>query len=165
LLLQVIVSARKPDFFQKSNPLYEVVTEEGLMRPCLKATSGGLYCGGSASMVEKALDFHGDETLYVGDHIYTDVSMSKVHLRWRTALICRELEKEVMALAYGRGHRTKLIELMNQKEVVGDVFNQLRLALQRRTVGRQAQVYKTLNSVSILLLSLYHSCIHCQEQG
>ncbi|CAK9215609.1 unnamed protein product [Sphagnum troendelagicum] len=135
----VIVSARKPDFFQKSNPLYEVVTEEGLMRPCLKATSGGLYCGGSASMVEKALDFHGDETLYVGDHIYTDVSMSKVHLRWRTALICRELEKEVMALAYGRGHRAKLIELMNQKEVVGDVFNQLRLALQRRTVGRQAQ--------------------------
>jgi len=72
---------------------------------------------------------------------------------------------QVMALAYGRGHRTKLIELMNQKEVVGDVFNQLRLALQRRTVGRQAQVYKTLNSVSILLLSLYHSCIHCQEQG
>jgi hypothetical protein len=38
----VIVSARKPDFFQKSNPLYEVVTEEGLMRPCLKATSGTL---------------------------------------------------------------------------------------------------------------------------
>ncbi len=72
---------------------------------------------------------------------------------------------QVMALAYGRGHRAKLIELMNQKEVVGDVFNQLRLALQRRTVGRQAQVYKTLNSVSILLLSLYHSSIHCQEQG
>jgi len=72
---------------------------------------------------------------------------------------------QVMALAYGRGHRAKLIELMNQKEVVGDVFNQLRLALQRRTVGRQAQVYKTLNSVSILLLSLYHTSIHCQEQG
>jgi len=96
-------------------------------------------------MVEKALGFHGDETLYVGDHIYTDVSMSKVHLRWRTALICRELEKEVKALAYGRDHRTKLIELMNQKEAVGDVFNQLRLALQRRTAGRQAQTDKTTN--------------------
>jgi len=53
-------------------------------------------------MVEKALDFHGDETLYVGDHIYTDVSMSKVHLRWRTALICRELEKEVILYMYSR---------------------------------------------------------------
>ena len=62
---------------------------------------GGLYCGGCALMVEKALGFHGDETLYVGDHIYTDVSMSKVHLRWRTALICRELEKEVNFLCVG----------------------------------------------------------------
>lgn len=52
-------------------------------------------------MVEKALGFHGDETLYVGDHIYTDVSMSKVHLRWRTALICRELEKEVFPVCLG----------------------------------------------------------------
>jgi hypothetical protein len=43
-------------------------------------------------------------------------------------------------LAYGREHREKLIELMNQKEVVGDVFNQLRLALQRRTKDRAAQV-------------------------
>lgn len=46
-------------------------------------------------MVENSLKIHGDEILYVGDHIYTDVSVSKVHLRWRTALICRELEEEV----------------------------------------------------------------------
>ncbi|KAH9311859.1 hypothetical protein KI387_026894, partial [Taxus chinensis] len=101
---------------------------------------GGLYSGGSAQMVEKALDIHGDEILYVGDHIYTDVSQSKVHFRWRTALICRELEEEFTALACGKDHREKLIRLMNQKEVVGDVFNQLRLALQRRTRGRAAQI-------------------------
>lgn len=46
-------------------------------------------------MVEKSLGIHGDEILYIGDHIFTDVSQSKVHLRWRTALICRELEDEV----------------------------------------------------------------------
>lgn len=136
----VIVSARKPEFFHMSHPLYEVVTDDGLMRPCFKARSGGLYCGGSAQMVEKALGFHGDETLYVGDHIYTDVSQSKVHLRWRTALICRELEKEVRALGHGRKHRAKLIKLMNQKEIVGDVFNQLRLALQRHTMTHSAQI-------------------------
>ncbi|XP_021889437.1 cytosolic purine 5'-nucleotidase, partial [Carica papaya] len=87
----VIVSARKPEFFQMSHPLYEVVTGEGLMLPCFKAQTGGLYSGGSAQMVENSLNIHGDEILYVGDHIYTDVSQSKVHLRWRTALICREL--------------------------------------------------------------------------
>ncbi|KAH9766605.1 HAD-superfamily hydrolase subfamily IG 5'-nucleotidase [Citrus sinensis] len=97
LFNMVIVSARKPEFFQMSHPLYEVVTGEGLMRPCFKARTGGLYSGGSAQMIENSLNIHGDEILYVGDHIYTDVSQSKVHLRWRTALICRELEEETLA--------------------------------------------------------------------
>lgn len=55
-------------------------------------------------MVEKSLGIHGDEILYVGDHIYTDVSQSKVHLRWRTALICRELEEEVSAISLCLAH-------------------------------------------------------------
>ena len=38
--MQVIVSARKPEFFQMSHPMYEVVTGEGLMRPCFKAKTG-----------------------------------------------------------------------------------------------------------------------------
>ncbi|XP_057471869.1 uncharacterized protein LOC130760516 isoform X1 [Actinidia eriantha] len=141
----VIVSARKPEFFQMSHPMYEVVTGEGLMRPCFKARPGGLYSGGSAQMIENSLNIHGDEILYVGDHIYTDVSQSKVHLRWRTALICRELEEEYSALIRSRGHRAALIELINQKEVVGDLFNQLRLALQRRTKARPAQTLAATN--------------------
>ncbi|XP_030472890.1 uncharacterized protein LOC115690619 [Syzygium oleosum] len=135
----VIVSARKPEFFQMSHPMYEVVTGEGLMRPCFKAHTGGLYSGGSAQMIENSLGIHGDEILYVGDHIYTDVSQSKVHLRWRTALICRELEEEYKALIQSQDHRATLIDFINQKEVVGDLFNQLRLASQRRNKGRPAQ--------------------------
>ncbi|KAK7264794.1 hypothetical protein RJT34_32405 [Clitoria ternatea] len=141
----VIVSARKPEFFQMSHPMYEVVTGEGLMRPCFKAETGGLYSGGSAQMVENSLDIHGDEILYVGDHIYTDVSQSKVHLRWRTALICRELEEEYSALIGSRRYRESLVELINQKEVVGDLFNQLRLALQRRSKDRPAQTLAATN--------------------
>ncbi|XP_068663269.1 uncharacterized protein [Aristolochia californica] len=141
----VIVSARKPEFFQMSQPVYEVVTSDGLMRPCFKAHSGGLYSGGSAQMVEKSLNIQGDEILYVGDHIYTDVSQSKVHLRWRTALICREMEEEFCALIHGRTHREELVELIYQKEIVGDLFNQLRLALQRRTKGRPAQTLAATN--------------------
>ncbi|KAI5415438.1 hypothetical protein KIW84_040758, partial [Lathyrus oleraceus] len=141
----VIVSARKPEFFQTSSPMYEVVTGEGLMRPCFKAQPGGLYSGGSAQMVENSLGIHGDEILYVGDHIYTDVSQSKLHLRWRTALICRELEEEYNALINCRSDRESLIELINQKEVVGDLFNQLRLALQRRSKDRPAQTLAATN--------------------
>ncbi|KAE8714263.1 hypothetical protein F3Y22_tig00110198pilonHSYRG00087 [Hibiscus syriacus] len=121
----VIVSARKPEFFQMSHPLYEVVTGEGLMRPCFKARTGGLYSGGSAQMVENSLNIHGDEILYVGDHIYTDYN----------------------ALIQSRGHRATVIELINQKEVVGDLFNQLRLALQRRIKGLPAQTLAATNMV------------------
>eukprot|EP00898_Chlorokybus_atmophyticus_P002924 jgi/Chlat1/3632/Chrsp237S03610 len=128
----VIVSARKPEFFTSSNmPLYEVVTEDGLMRPCYRAKPGGLYNGGCAAQVERALDISGDETMYVGDHIYTDVNSAKTHLRWRTALICRELEHEVQALTQGRYHREELQRLMLQKAAFGDAFNQFRLLLQR----------------------------------
>nr|KYP62178.1 Cytosolic purine 5'-nucleotidase [Cajanus cajan] len=134
----VIVSAQKPEFFQMSHPMYEVVTDDGLMRPCFKAQTGGVYSGGSAQMVENSLNIHGDEILYIGDHIYTDVSQSKVHLRWRTALICRELEEEHSALILSLGHRKSLVELINQKEVIGGLFNQLRLTLQRQSTGHPA---------------------------
>lgn len=44
---QVIVNARKPDFFNHSMSLYEIVTEDGLMKPAYTLRRGGLYCGGS----------------------------------------------------------------------------------------------------------------------
>lgn len=132
----VIVMARKPDFFNYNMSLYEVVTPDGLMRPALAARQGGLYCGGSARMVEKALGVEGDDILYVGDHIYTDAALAKINFRWRTALVIRELEREVAGLARGIGHREKLKELMNKKDLIGDVFNQLRLARQRFLAGR-----------------------------
>jgi hypothetical protein len=50
------------------------------------------------------------------------------------------LELQYSSLIHSRGHRASLVELINQKEVVGDLFNQLRLALQRRTKARPAQV-------------------------
>ncbi|XP_014521780.1 cytosolic purine 5'-nucleotidase isoform X2 [Vigna radiata var. radiata] len=135
----IVVSANKPEFFQMSHPMYELVTDEGLMRPCFKAQIGGLYSGGSAKMVERSLNIHGNDILYIGDHIYTDLNQSKVHLQWRTALICRELEEEYNALIHSRGYRQSLLELINQKEVVGDIFNQLQLTLQRRSKRLNAQ--------------------------
>ena len=50
------------------------------------------------------------------------------------------LTMQYSALIRSHGHRAKLIDLINQKEVVGDLFNQLRLALQRKSKGRPAQV-------------------------
>lgn len=97
----MIVQARKPDFFNHNMSLYEVVTDDGLMRPVMKARKGALFCGGSARMVEAALGIEGDDILYVGDHIYTDAAIAKINFRWRTALI-------VSTPLHGHSHRTSV---------------------------------------------------------
>jgi len=132
----VIVSARKPDFFTGHHPFLEVVTEEGLLKPCQGALrKGQAYYGGSAALVEAQLELSGDELLYVGDHMFGDVHVSKSVLRWRTALVLRELEEEVAALEAFRGHELELAARMEEKEALEGHLSQVRLDLQRRRAG------------------------------
>ena len=134
----IIVNARKPEFFKGTQELYEIVTPDGLMRPASTMKRGGIYCGGSAQLVQRALDMSGDDILYVGDHIYSDAARRFLNLSWRTCLIIRELEQEVEAFAAGREHRASLREALKKKDLLGDAFNNLRLARQRALVGAQA---------------------------
>jgi len=132
----VIVQARKPDFFMHKSPLFEVVSEDGLLRPWIgKLKEGGSYLGGDASQVERALGISGDEILYVGDHIWGDVRVSKSVLRWRTALILRELEEEVRSTYASRVDEARLAALMEEKEELELASFQLRLLAQRRKEG------------------------------
>ena len=48
--------------------------------------------------MEQYLGWSGEEILYVGDHIFADVRVSKNILRWRTALVLREIEEELGAV-------------------------------------------------------------------
>ena len=128
----VIVGARKPDFFTAHAPFFEVVTPDGLLRPLVgPLKAGGAYMGGSAAQVERDLGIQGDEILYVGDHMFGDVHVSKSVLRWRTALILRELENEVAALESFAGAERHIAEKMDDKERLEAQFSQARLSLQR----------------------------------
>lgn len=129
----IIVGARKPEFFTSNSPFFEVATEDGLLRP----TRGPLkphvaYLGGSARQLEKSLGLAGDQILYVGDHMFGDVHFTKSVLRWRTALILRELEDEVSQLEAFAAHEVQLGGLMHQKEVLESEQTHIRLLLQRR---------------------------------
>ncbi|HEY3353830.1 MAG TPA: HAD-IG family 5'-nucleotidase [Polyangia bacterium] len=128
----IVVAARKPEFFLARSPLFEVVNEEGLLRPTVGGLRrGGVYLGGSAAQVEQYLALSGDEVLYVGDHLYGDVYVLKRLLRWRTALILRELEQEIDALeAFGPAQR-QLTALMAEKEGQERALNQLQIVAQR----------------------------------
>jgi 5'-nucleotidase len=132
----VVVSARKPAFFTEHGPFFEVVDEQGLLRPLTgPLRSGGIYLGGSAAQVERDLGISGDELLYVGDHMFGDVHVSKRTLSWRTALVLRELEAEVSALEAYRPTEVGLMSLMEEKEALEARLSQARLALQRLHTG------------------------------
>lgn len=134
----VIVSSRKPVFFGTGTPLYEVVDEEkALLRPAIGGlrSDGGIFHGGCAAKVENHLGVAGDEILYVGDHLFADVRVSKAILRWRTALILRELEDDIRAVAEFEESQEKLHALMEKKEALENDLSQLRLRVQRAKKG------------------------------
>ena len=128
----VIVSARKPAFFTERSPFFEVVSEDGLLRPFSGPLKTGVaYLGGSATQVERDLGISGDQILYVGDHMFGDLHVSKRLLRWRTALVLRELEGEVEALEAFRDLEGILAEKRGEKEALEAQVSQARLDLQR----------------------------------
>ncbi len=132
----VIVSARKPEFFTQRMPAFELATADGLLRPCPAGIrKPGVYIGGDAAQVEQYLGVVGEEILYVGDHIFVDVHVSKAVLRWRTALILRELESEMAALETFRPHQIELARMMEEKVRLEFGYSQARLQLQRRQNG------------------------------
>jgi HAD superfamily 5'-nucleotidase-like hydrolase len=132
----VIVGARKPDFFTSNAPFFQVATEEGLLRPAVGPIQPGrFYMGGSAAQVERDLGISGDEILYVGDHMFGDVHVSKSNLRWRTALILRELEAEVAALESFAATERVLAEKMAEKSHLEFLYSSTRLSLQRLREG------------------------------
>ncbi|MCP4898459.1 MAG: HAD-IG family 5'-nucleotidase [bacterium] len=128
----VIASARKPTFFEHPLPLFSIEDESGLLRPVAGGIPGpGLYVGGDATCVEEYLGLSGSQILYVGDHVYADVHISKSALRWRTALVLRELEEELEAQGAFRDAETKLARLMARKTELEQQHASKRLELQR----------------------------------
>lgn len=128
----VIVSARKPLFFTQSSPVFEVVDDRGLLRPHSgPLITGRTFLGGHAEMVERDLGLAGEEILYMGDHIHADVRVSKEVLRWRTALVLRELETELVQIEGFKPQQAKLTGLMTAKEKIEHTYSSLKLRIQR----------------------------------
>jgi 5'-nucleotidase len=127
----VVVSARKPDFFTAKSPLYEVASDDGLLRPVERLGKDAVHAGGSTKQLEAHLGLSGDEILYVGDHMFGDVHVTKDVLRWRTALILRELEEEIGTVASSAAAEAQLAALMAQKGVLEARHCEARVALQR----------------------------------
>jgi len=138
LFEMIIIQARKPSFFTDPNPIFEVVDDEGHLKPLVGLPqAGGIYLGGNAGLVEKAMGLSGLDFLYVGDHIFSDVNVSKSTVRWRTALVLRELEREIDAVGGFHAQELELSRRMVDKTDLERRLALLRLDRQRRKNGRE----------------------------
>ncbi|MEM7140886.1 MAG: HAD-IG family 5'-nucleotidase [Actinomycetota bacterium] len=133
----VIVAAAKPRFFSEPGPIFRVVDEErGLLEPHLGPLAGdAVYHGGNARMVEASLGHDPAQFLYVGDHLFGDVHVTKDVLRWRTALIARELEAEVQAAQSFAPDAERLRSMMDEKVARERAHSRLRLERRRSVVA------------------------------
>merc|ERR1711991_1311727 len=94
----IIVAACKPAFFHEGSQLREVDQETGNLhigRQPKELLQGKVYNGGSIDQFQKLTGAVGNQVLYVGDHIFSDVVVSKQRHFWRTLLVVRELEREI----------------------------------------------------------------------
>lgn len=135
----IIVSAHKPAFFTEGREAFEVVNDDGLLKPLAgKPTAGQILLGGNVELVEEMLDLKGSDFLYVGDHAFGDVHVSKNYRRWRTALVLRELEKEIHVQEAFRPSQEQLTDLMQKKEFLEGELARRRLELQQKKIATAA---------------------------
>ncbi|PIE16187.1 MAG: HAD family hydrolase [Proteobacteria bacterium] len=143
----VIVQARKPAFFTTTNPLYEVINDEGHLRPVVGLPQvGKVYYGGHAALIEQALGLSGRDILYVGDHVFSDVNVTKSTVRWRTALVLRELEGELDAVAAFASDERRLGALMAEKAELDRRVAWMRLMRLRLRCGEQGPPRRELEA-------------------
>merc|ERR1719199_1516112 len=112
-----------------------------MMRKKFRMKEGRVYSGGNAGMVENLFNCESDDVMYVGDHIFTDVNIAKAYMRWRTALIVREVEEEVIAMDRGRQATRELSDLVKEKEQCSNILNHLRTELHRYRSTKKSSLF------------------------
>ena len=159
-----VVAARKPAFFTSGAPLLRVTSDEGSLMPHVGPLEPhGCYYGGNASLLQAHLGVSGDEILYLGDHMYGDVRVTKNLLRWRTGLILRELEEELVAVEESTEIQAQLAALMADKEQLEYQHCQLRVA-QLRSKGGYGPVHDEGGDYGRRLAKLRAASVALDEQ-
>jgi 5'-nucleotidase len=161
----VVVSARKPAFFSGSSPIFEVVNDEGFLKPWIGVLEEKrIYLGGNAPAIEQCVGASGDEILYVGDHLFADVNVTKSVLRWRTALVLREIEDELQAIEAVKEHQHVIRELMVEKVRLEDEFSIARLHKQRVLKGYGPQGDRTPKEYDAMMAELRTRLVDIDNQ-
>ena len=138
----IFVGTNKPSFFTGSQPFLEVMTESGLLRnPVRQFEKHHIYFGGNAMLFQSMTEQKGDEILYLGDHIYTDIIRSKELFNWRTLLIVEELDLELPKIE----DNASLADKINQQLHVLEIEDEKAQILRSRIDNDKMQLEKNGN--------------------
>ena len=114
----VCVSADKPSWYRDERPFRSLNPLTGKVRwvPINELLPGNVYHGGSFHELNRLSrgGFQGQHVLYLGDHVFSDLSKPS-RIGWRTGAIIRELEREV-ELQVSPEYRKLLRALHNTEE-------------------------------------------------
>lgn len=162
----VVVGARKPGFFRAAKAFVEVDEGGAEIGQTRIPDWGGIYRGGALAGLMERLDVDGDHVLYVGDHIYDDMVSSKLESTWRTALIVRELEDEVLRSRAAQDEIERLTALRREMVTVGRSMDHLRDVVQVATSDGDAtseELHDTLRETERRHLALRGSVAGLSE--
>lgn len=127
----IIVGASKPAFFTEDRPFLEVNKKTGEVSTerAERFERQHVYQGGCIADFDKFVHAHGDEILYVGDHIYGDIIRSKKDTLWRNALVLTELEDELQAAKGVANAQADLLDLEERRFLLEHEVTQHRLRI------------------------------------
>jgi HAD superfamily 5'-nucleotidase-like hydrolase len=92
----ILVNGRKPSFFNDLNPFIKLDDQGNpLDEEVTYLLPRHIYSGGNIHGFEEMTNLTGAEILYIGDHIFSDIVISKRSAWWRTALVIQEMREGI----------------------------------------------------------------------
>jgi len=119
-----IVSGRKPSFFQNPNPFHRLDDQGEPIDEVVESFNPRvIYSGGNLQELERLMGLTGDSILYVGDHVYSDILLSKRSAWWRTALVIQEMEEGISNGLNQAEHLRRIEQLDHAARKLDDSIN------------------------------------------
>ena len=129
--------------------------------------TGKVFQGGNWQHLHKMMGVRsGDEILYVGDHLYSDVLRSKRTLGWRSLFIMPELEDEMKVFAQQLPLRKKIVYLRRLREELSRKAEEVRRTSDqddpdvKKILGEMEEDEALIKSALSPLVELWHRSFH-----
>lgn len=141
----IIVHGSKPAFFSERRP-FVALDDQGKRLDEVVQTfqPRKIYAYGNIIDFERMMNLNGDDILYVGDHVYSDIVKSKRSAWWRTALVIQEMKAGITLTIEQSNEYQQVYQLESMARRLDDDINYHRTLL--RSLERVQKLLVALTS-------------------